>query len=287
MAIDADMVDALIGKSYVYSELSDGFEHPSAVKPKAAALIERSMAIDSTRADVLAAAATRAGAWSFDWPRSQRLVGAARRRDPFLPRAMFAQYMLHAAQANMAAALALLDTMTKVDPLDPLPLLNQIFLPVRMGDGEAAGRARARTPAFVKSVNYGDVGVAMVPLVAGRNAEALQRATAEEPVIGHPSSMAIIALVRMGKTAEARQRLQAAERAWERSYSPPELIAWAAAEVGDTTTMYKGLKTGNRERSAWRILLGICGGKIASHRGEPHYQALLTSYGIKGLPPTR
>ena len=91
----------------------------------------------------------------------------------------------------------------------------------------------------------------------------------------------------MGNTAEARQRLQAAERAWERSYPPPELIAWAAAQVGDTTTMYNWLETGNRERSAWRLFLGVFGGKVGSHRGEPYYLALITSYGIKLLPPTR
>jgi hypothetical protein len=196
LALDANLIEALIGKSYGYSALSDGFEHPSAVMPTAGALIERAMAIDSTRADVLAAAAAHAAAWSAEWPRAERLVAAARRRDRFSQRAMFSQYMVHMAHANVSDVLALLDTMVKVDPLDPLAPLNQIYLPVMMGDG-------------------------------------------------------------------------------------------AAAEVGDTTTMYKWLETGNRERSAWRLFLGLLGGKIGSHRGEPHYQALLTSYGITGLPPTR
>ncbi|MBY0490902.1 MAG: protein kinase [Gemmatimonadaceae bacterium] len=286
LTIDATLVDALIGKAFVYSALSDGFEHPNAVMPKASEFIGRAMSIDSTRADVLAAAATHTAGYAFDWSRAQQLVAAARRRDPLSIRAMFAQYMVHTSQANVPAAMALLDSMVKVDPLDPLPALNQIYLPVMMGDRVSAERAWARAPDFVKSVTYGDVGAAMVPLVSGRHAEALQIATAQEPTIGHPSSIGIIALARMGRGAEARTRLQAAERAWERSYSPPEMIAWAAAEVGDTTAMYKWLEIGNRERSAWRLFIGIFGGKIGSHRAEPHYQALLTSYGIKGLPPT-
>jgi serine/threonine-protein kinase len=286
LTIDTTLVDALLGKAFVYSALSDGFEHPNAVMPKSAEFIDRAMAIDSTRADVLAAAAGHAAGYSFNWPRAQELAAAARRRDNRLSRAMFVQYMVYTARANVSAAMALLDSMVKVDPLDPLPALNQIYLPVMMGDRGSAERAWARAPDFVKSVTYGDVGAAMVPLVSGRHAEALQIATAQESTIGHPSSIAIIALARMGRGVEARARLQAAERAWQTSYSPPEMIAWAAAEVGDTTTMYKWLEVGNRERSAWRLFIGVFGGKIGSHRAEPHFQALLTSYGIKGLPPT-
>ena len=49
LALDANMVDALLGKSATYSALFNGFEHPSAVMPKAAALIERAIAISHTR----------------------------------------------------------------------------------------------------------------------------------------------------------------------------------------------------------------------------------------------
>jgi hypothetical protein len=91
----------------------------------------------------------------------------------------------------------------------------------------------------------------------------------------------VVALARLGRTAEARAQLQRVERAYGSRYIGPELIAAAAAELGDTTTMYRWLDTGQREHSGIAGALGSWDRPFAAHKQEPHFQRILQQMGVK------
>ena len=91
----------------------------------------------------------------------------------------------------------------------------------------------------------------------------------------------MVALVRLGRTAEARAQLKGVEQAFGKPYFGPEFIAAAAAELGDTTTMYRWLDTGQRERSGFAMMLGAWDRPFLAHRQEPHFQRILQQMGLK------
>ena len=93
--------------------------------------------------------------------------------------------------------------------------------------------------------------------------------------------MRVVALARLGRTAEARAQLQRVEQAFGARYIGPEFIAAAAAELGDTTTMYRGLDTGQREHSGFAIYLGFWDRPDTAHKQEPHFQRILQQMGLK------
>ncbi|MBC7893772.1 MAG: hypothetical protein H7066_00070 [Cytophagaceae bacterium] len=62
-------------------------------------------------------------------------------------------------------------------------------------------------------------------------------------------------MARPGRTAEARAQLKVVEQAFGKPYFGPEFIAAAAAELGDTATMYRWLDTGQREHSGFAVML--------------------------------
>lgn len=75
--------------------------------------------------------------------------------------------------------------------------------------------------------------------------------------------------------------MQRVERAFRTRYIGPEFIAAGAAELGDTTTMYRWLETGQREHSGFAIFLGFWDRPFAAHKQEPHFQRILQQTGLK------
>ena len=47
--------------------------------------------------------------------------------------------------------------------------------------------------------------------------------------------------------------------------------------------MYRWLETGQRERSAFALYLGVWGGPFVAHRQEPHVQRILKQMGLTPL----
>ena len=148
-----------------------------------------------------------------------------------------------------------------------------------------------RLPDHMRNAPYGDVTEGIAMLALGRNADAERAFRVGEAALGHPSPLRVVALARLGRTAEARAQLKVVEQAFGKPYFGPEFIAAAAAELGDTTTMYRWLDTGQRERSGFALTLGIWGGPFLAHRQEPHFQRILKQMGVTpvtiSVPPKR
>ena len=79
----------------------------------------------------------------------------------------------------------------------------------------------------------------------------------------------------------ARAQLQRVEHAYGARYIGPEFIAAAAAGLGDTTTMYRWLDTGQREHSGFAVFLGFWARPFVAHKQEPHFQRILQQMGVK------
>ena len=128
-------------------------------------------------------------------------------------------------------------------------------------------------------------------LALGRNADAERAFREGEAALGHPSPLRVVALARLGRTAEARAQLKVVEQAFGKPFFGPEFIAAGAAELGDTTTMYRWLDTGQRERSSAAVVLGYWDRPFVAHRQEPHFQRILKQMGLTPLtfaaPPNR
>ena len=62
----------------------------------------------------------------------------------------------------------------------------------------------------------------------------------------------------------------------------PELVAEIPAALGDTLNMYKWLERGVQVHSGFAMFLGLWGKELGSHRGEPHFQAIMKRVGIPG-----
>ncbi len=102
-----------------------------------------------------------------------------------------------------------------------------------------------------------------------------------EPGLGHRSPGLGLLYARTGRRAQALRQLAQIEAAWPKAYVPPELVAEIPAALGDTLTMYKWLERGVKAHSAFAIFLGVWGKELGSHRGEPHYQAIMKRVGIQ------
>ena len=96
---------------------------------------------------------------------------------------------------------------------------------------------------------------------------------------------------RCSHSAEARAQLKVVEQAFGKPFFGPEFIAAGAAELGDTTTMYRWLDTGQRERSSAAVVLGYWDRPFVAHRQEPHFQRILKQMGVTPVtfaaPPNR
>ena len=177
--------------------------------------------------------------------------------------------------------MATLDTMQRSDPLSPLPLWVRFFWYSIAGVRDSTQAVWQRLPDHMRNAPYGDVTEGIAMLALGRNADAERAFREGEAALGHPSPLRVVALARLGRTAEARTQLKVVEQAFGKPYFGPEFIAAAAAELGDTTTMYRWLETGQRERSGFALMLGIWNRPFLAHRQEPHFQRILQRVGLK------
>jgi hypothetical protein len=168
-----------------------------------------------------------------------------------------------------------------VDPLHPFPQWARIFAYSVAGMRDSTQAVWQRLPETVRNNPYGEVTEGIAMLALDRNADAERAFREGEAALGHPSAMRVVALARLGRTVEARAQLQRVEQAFGSRYIGPEFIAAAAAELGDTTTMYRWLDTGQRERSGFAIFLGFWNRPFVAHKQEPHFQRILQQMGVK------
>lgn|GEM_PF-4681275 len=178
-------------------------------------------------------------------------------------------------------ALATLDTAQRSDPLSPYPQWVRFFIYNVAGTRDSTQAVWQRLPDYLRNAPYDGVteGIAMLALYPNADAE---RAFREgETALGYPKPLRVVALARLGRTAEARAQLQRVEQAFGARYIGPEFIAAAAAELGDTTTMYRWLDTGQREHSGYAVFLGYWNRPFLAHKQEPHFQRILQQMGLK------
>jgi hypothetical protein len=273
-------VDAYLGKADAISWIGDSYESPRTVLPRVQAIFAQVAKIDSLRADYWAMQASRNAFWLFDWPNVRRDAARARAVEPLSFYAVYADALARLADGNGMAFAATLDTVQRVDPLSPIPPLQRIWFYGLSGMRDSTRAVWQRIPAYLRPVDNGDVTEGMVLLALDKPADAERAFRDGEDALGHPSALRVVALARLGRTAEARTQLQRVEQAFAQRYFPPEMIAAGAAELGDTTAMYRWLDVGQRERSTFALNLGYWDRPFVAHRQEPHFQRILKQVGL-------
>ena len=279
LAIAPRYIDAHLGKAYTLMNTGDVYVSPREVLPGVQAILSNVASIDSSRAEFWAFRAMLGANWLWNWPSIRYDAARARASDPLNFNALFANTLDRLAEGDGLGATATLDTMQRSDPLSPFPSLLHVHIYAFSGMRDSLDAAWRRLPDMLKRVPFGDAtdGIAMLGL--GRNTEAERALREGEAALGHPSPLRVVALARLGRTADARAQLRIVEQAFGNPYFQPELIGMGAAELGDTTTMYRWLDIGQREHPAWALYLGFGSGAIATHRQEPHFQRILANVG--------
>ncbi|MEO7965855.1 MAG: protein kinase [Gemmatimonadaceae bacterium] len=272
-------VDARLGKALALGGLGDGYQSPRPVVPRIQAILAVVAGIDSSRADYWGLRALVNASWIWDWPTVRSLAARARAIGPLNASALFAEAVDHGASGNLTAFMATMDTLQRSDPLSPIPPIERVVVYSFAGMRHSVQAALQRVPDYLRKGRYGDVfeGIAMLGL--GRYADAEVAFRGGERTLGHPSPLRVVALARLGRTSEARAQLTRAEQAFGNTYFPPELIAAGAAELGDTTAMYRWLEIGQRERSSFAILLNGWDRPFVAYRQQPHFQRILQQMG--------
>ena len=281
LALAPRYVDAHLGKVSVFTVMADAYQSPRTVVPRVQAILAVVAGIDSSRADYWGARALLNASWIWDWPTVRSDAARARAIEPLNANALFAEAVDRLASGNGTAFMVTIDTIQRSDPLSPLPPIQRLVVYSFAGMRDSVQAALQRLPDDLRKGSYGDVFEGIATLALGRDADAERAFREGELELGHPSPLRVVALARLGRTAEARTQLTRAERAFGKPYSPPELIAAGAAELGDTTAMYRWLEIGQRERSSWAILLGLWDRPFVAHRQEPHFQRILQQMGVK------
>ena len=280
LALAPRYVDAHLGKAFALSWLADGYESPRTVLPRIQAILAVVAGIDTSRAEYWGMRGMGAH-WLWDWPTVRSDAGRARAIEPMNANALFAEAAARYAAGSLTAFMATMDTLERSDPLSPIPHFERLVVYSVAGMRDSAQAAWQRLPDDLRKGGYGDSFEGFVMLALDRNADAERAFREGEAALGHPSPMRVVALARLGRTVEARAQLTRAEQAFGKRYFPPELIAAGAAELGDTTTMYRWLDTGQREHSGVATLLGVWNRPFVAYRQQPHFQRILRQMGLK------
>ena len=281
LALAPRYVDAHLGKAVVLLGYGDGYESPRTVLPRVQAILAVVAGIDTSRADYWATQSLLMANWGWDWPKVRSDAARARAIEPSNLTAKFAEFLARVAGGDARGALATLDTVQRSDPLFPYPQWARFFIYSVAGMRDSTQAVWQRLPEYLRSAPYGDVSEGIAMLALGRNVDAERAFREGEAALGHPSAMRVVALARLGRSAEARAQLKLVEEAFGKTYIGPEFIAAAAAELGDTTAMYRWLDTGQREHSGFAVFLGFWDRPFAAHKQEPHFQRILQQMGLK------
>ena len=281
LALAPRYVDAHLGKVNALTAIGDQLESPRTVLPRAQAILATVAGIDSSRADYWANRANLGANWIWNWPTVRADAARARAIEPLNWVALWAEGLARGASGDGLGFFATLDSVQHADPLSPYPQWARFFVYSVAGMRDSTQAVWQRLPENIRSVPYGDVNEGIAMLALDRNADAERVFRQGETALGYPSPMRVVALARLGRTAEARAQLQRVEQAFGARYIGPEFIAAAAAELGDTTTMYRWLDTGQREHSGFAIYLGFWDRPFTAHKQEPHFQRILQQMGLK------
>ena len=281
LALAPRYVDAHLGKANVLIGLGDGYQSPRTMVPRIQAILAVVAGIDSSRADYWGTRAFLNANWIWDWPTVRSDAARARVLEPLNANALLAEASDRLASGNVTAFMATLDTLQRSDPLSPLPHFQRFALYSFAGIRDSVQAAWQRLPDDLRKGSYGDVFEGIAALALGRDADAERAFREGERMLEHPSPLRVLALARLGRTAEARAQLTRVEQAFGNTYIPPELIAAGAAELGDTTVMYRWLETGQRERSSSALLLNSWDRPFVAYRQQPHFQRILRQMGLK------
>ena len=221
--------------------------------------------------------------WIWNWPQIRSDVARARAIEPLNVSALFSEATARLASGSGSGFLGTLDTMGRSDPRSPIPPLIHVHYYSLAGMRDSTQAAWRRVPDYLRRVPLGEIAEGLAMLGLGQNADAERVFRDGESAVGHPSPMRVVALVRVGRIAEARTQFAAVGKSFVTRYFPPELIAAGAAELGDTTAMYRWLDVGQHEQSAWALYLGFWSGALGSHRQEPHFQRILKRVGLSSV----
>ncbi len=281
LALAPRYVDAHLGKVNALTAFGDLLESPRTVLPRAQAILATVASIDTSRADYWGNRANLGANWIWNWSTVRSDAARARAIEPLNFTALFSLVLARGAGGDGLGALATLDTAQRSDPLSPYPQWGRFFLYSVAGKRDSTQAVWQRLPDPWRYGVYGDATEGIAMLALDRNADAERAFREGETALGYPSPLRVVALARLGRTAEARAQLQRVEQAFRTRYIGPEFIAAGAAELGDTTTMYRWLDTGQHEHSGFAVFLGYWDRPFTAHKQEPHFQRILQQTGLK------
>ena len=272
----AAKVQALIG-------VADGLTAPSDVLEPALKEARLALAADSTL-PVAWSALAAAAEYHYDWPAARQALDRSRQLGP--PDALwwYSEYVYLIHEKRLDAGMAAIEEGLHTDPLSPALLLTRYMVMQTAGQTDSAWAQFQRTPSVIRSLPYVDSFAARIMADLGRTAEAESLFVRAEPGLGHRSPGLGLLYARTGRREQALRQLVQIEAAWTKAYIPPELVAEIPAALGDTLTMYKWLEHGVTAHSGFAMFLGLWGKELGSHRGEPHFKAIMKRVGIPPSP---
>ena len=286
IALDSTYARAHAGKVMALAGLADGYVPPSEILEPAMKDARLALAADSTLPMAWGALATVAE-YQYDWPAARRALDRSRLLGPPGDLWWYAEYIYRLHENRLDAGLAAIEAGLRTDPLSAILLVNRHYVPQLAGQTDSAWATFQRAPSWIQAVDYTDSFHARIVADLGRTAEAETLFVRAEPGLGHRSPGLGLLYARTGRRSEALKLLAQIEAAWPKAYIPPELVAEIPAALGDTLTMYTWLERGVKAHSAFAMYLGMWGKELGSHRGEPHYQAILKRVGIPSGGPVK
>jgi eukaryotic-like serine/threonine-protein kinase len=279
--IDPDYAQAYVGIADFYSWASIyGMITPGQSRPKVLEAADKALAIDSTLAEAWAAKGLYYSN-SMQWAESEK---HHRRAIEFNPNYPLAHEWLAATLVGTGRFEEGLEEVLAAERLDPISIRAKTltaWTAYQTRNYELAiGRATAVVdldPDFVQ----GHIQLANILLELGKNDEALEASRRSIEIMpGEPLPIYVLcfALVRAGKTEEAREVVDRLKKSAETSYVAPFFLFMAHVSVGDVDEAFGHLERACAEFSPWIVWLGT-EPKLDSIRGDERYKKLLRSTG--------
>jgi serine/threonine-protein kinase len=281
VARDPKYVEAWAGEGMAWFNLADEYVAPreafTHIRPAAA----RALALDSTNgtAQILSAIAI---------PNSTavRVRAALGRRAAELapndvPVQLFAGMLI--APIDPAGAVALCENALSLDPLSPVSWLSIALMQHFAGRGDDAERSARRAIQLAPDLGFAHSMLGLTLLDKHRDAEAL--AAFQQALASGDHDMAAmgagLALVKLGRTAEARKYLAGMEDAATRRYVIGDWVARLALALGDREKALTWLERAAREGSSYTRLVDV-EPQFRELAGEPRFEAVRRSVGLAG-----
>jgi TolB-like protein/DNA-binding winged helix-turn-helix (wHTH) protein/Tfp pilus assembly protein PilF len=264
------------------ASLLNGDGQPGVVGPRVRDAAERAVAAAPQLAEAQFVHAYLHWGLEWDWPAAERGMRQARALDPqnVDPLRVLGHVLSQMGRHDEAAAL--MAQARALEPLDALThaLSSQVAFQARRQ--EEARQHAVRAVALAPSLWIGHMMLAQASAAMGQVGAALEAVDEAERLSGRNSkavSLRAHVLATSGRTAEARQVVDALEAASRTRYVPPVALALVRVGLGEVEAAFAGLERAVEARDVHLIYLTV-DPKWDPLRDDPRFAALLRRCGF-------